>query len=120
MIVCSRYEGALQIVEEFVRLTDMLLLIVAPLTLGAITDPVRLVGLNADRFMLLLIVAPPMLTSIVDLLGLTGINVDPPVLTHGDFVCISAGRVPGARDVRPLVTDPGLATRAGISCDRHS
>lgn len=97
----------------------MLLLIVAPLMLGMIADPVGLVGFNADRFMLLLIVAPPMLTSIVDPLGLTGIN-DPPVLTHADFVCNAGGRIPGARDVRPLVTDPGLATRAGISCDRYS
>ena len=52
----------------------MLLLIVAPLMLGTIADPVRLVGFNADQFMLLLIVAPPMMTSIVDPLGLTGIN----------------------------------------------
>ena len=44
----------------------MLLLIVAPLMLGMIADPVGLVGFNADRFMLLLIVAPPMPTSIVD------------------------------------------------------
>jgi hypothetical protein len=85
----------------------MLLLTVTPLMLASIVDPVRLVGINADGFMLLLIMVPPTLTSIVIPLGPTGIGIDPPVFTHADFVCNAGGRIPGACDVRPLVTDPG-------------
>jgi hypothetical protein len=97
----------------------MLLLIVAPLILVSIVHPVRLVGINADGLMLLLIVAPPTPTSIVIPLGPTGIGIDPPVFTHADFVCNAANSILGACDVRPLVTDPGWATRAGIGCGRY-
>jgi hypothetical protein len=75
--------------------------------LVSIVHPVRLVGINADGLMLLLIVAPPTPTSIVIPLGPTGIGIDPPVFTHADFVCNAGGRISGACDVRPLVTDPG-------------